>query len=141
VRVCFGKEFHGRILQFSSGPSPEPRGSRSRHARTSVSTNLASLQCQIALRAPPGVGLSQERSRLLGEHLTRLPGCVRPQKRIPETFDARSKRSGGTEIEDDDVIFGMVDCHLLAQVSIRSCVVGSAGTGIPITAPTRRTLP
>ena len=32
------------------------------------------------------------------------------RKGFSETFDARSKRSGGTEIEDDDVIFGMVDC-------------------------------
>jgi hypothetical protein len=31
------------------------------------------------------------------------------RKGLPETFDARPKRSGGTEIEDDDVIFGMVD--------------------------------
>jgi hypothetical protein len=85
--VRFGKEFHGCILRFSSGPSPGRRGSGSTHARARpLSTNLASLQCQIALRAPPGVELSQERSRLLGEHLTRLPGCVRPQKRISRDF-------------------------------------------------------
>ena len=31
------------------------------------------------------------------------------EKDFPRLLDARPKRSGGTEIEDDDVIFGMVD--------------------------------
>ena len=31
------------------------------------------------------------------------------RKGFPETFDAWPKRSGGTEIEDDYVIFGMID--------------------------------
>ena len=63
---------------FRAVPSPGPRGSGSTHARArSLSTNLASSQCQIALRAPPGAELSQERSRFLGDHLTRLPGRAR----------------------------------------------------------------
>ena len=40
------------------------------------------------------------------------------RKGFPETFDTRPKRGGGTEIEDDDVIFGMVDRLFESQFQI-----------------------